>query len=519
MQKKNSFYLAIKDLALVNPVLFRALSIHKTHKNAGIKIKRKSYLEGIYSDKSKNMVIKKSTQCGISEYLIIRAFYRAESGKNLLYILPTFDLRRQFVRERVDKTVMFTEYYRKVLNEVSSMSESVALKQFNSGTIAFVGSNTPNAFISYPADDIIVDELDNCNQENLIMAEERQSASTDKSSIKVGNPTVSRFGIDYEYEKSDKKKWFVKCEHCGEWINPDFFRNVVVEMEKNVWVVRDRKYNGNNTLRAICSCGKQLNRFGDGEWVAEKKSDISGYHISKMFSTQVTLQEIFNRFKDGLVNDSVMERVYNGDLGYAFTSKGAKIDTEMLDDCIDNNYLMPDKSTNPTIAGIDVGKVNNICIGELTADGKIKMVYIGAIPAENPMDIIEIFKRYNVKFFIVDAMPETRYSKKLIAYMGNRGLMNYYGSDKEDLGKPNEKKAVSNSRTQTLDLVKEYILMKNIIFPVNAKNIKDFYFQIMSSTRIYNEKRNCYDWVESGEDHYLHALGYLIMAKRYLSVM
>jgi hypothetical protein len=258
----------------------------------------------------------------------------------------------------------------------------------------------------------------------------------------------------------------------------------------------------------------------DGVWVAEfPERTVSGYHVSKMFSTLNTLNELVARFNEGLTNESTMQRVYNGDLGLAYTAKGSKIDADILDSCIDRNYYMPDSCGQATIAGVDVGRLLNVCIGEPLPDGKIKMVYIGAVRADEPAELLAIFKKYNVRFFIIDAMPETRYSKKIISYMNGRGFMNFYSSDKRDLGTPNNENAVANSRTQALDAVKEFLLLNQIILPANARDIQGFYEQIGELTRVYDEKKDCYNWQGEGADHYFHSLALMILAKRYLSII
>jgi hypothetical protein len=42
-----------------------------------------------------------------------------------------------------------------------------------------------------------------------------------------------------------------------------------------------------------------------------------------------------------------------------------------------------------------------------------RAVYINQVP--DPADIVDIYQRYNVKMACIDAMPETRMSKKLCA--------------------------------------------------------------------------------------------------------
>jgi phage terminase large subunit GpA-like protein len=95
----------------------------------------------------------------------------------------------------------------------------------------------------------------------------------------VGNPTIVGFGIDYEYAKSDQKKWNIK-HRCGKHINPDFFQHVVREVDKGVYVLRDREWKRdmNRDIYPICPhCNKPYDRHQSGLWIPSVESDISGY--------------------------------------------------------------------------------------------------------------------------------------------------------------------------------------------------------------------------------------------------
>jgi hypothetical protein len=494
------------------------VAIHKTHKKKKMKIKN-TFLEDIYKDRSREMVVKKSTQSGISEYLIVRSIARARQKKNIFYVLPTFDLKNAFVKERFYKSLLYTNYYQQLLKENETRNaDSMSMIMLGGGTIAFVGSNTEVAFISYPADDVYIDEYDKCNQQNIAMAPERQSASDDKYSIKIANPTFNNFGIDTEYKNSDQKKWFIKCDGCGKYIHPDFFKHVVREEAEGIYVIRDKEFDrfSGNDIKPIChKCNKPYNRKKYGIWVKQQEHIISGYQISKMFSSTEKLYELVDKLEKGLTNEIWLQRLYNGDLGLSFTAKGACIDTDMLNKCV-RDYVLIKESKNPCIMGIDVGKVFNIVIREVLPDGRLKAVYIGEEP--DIKDVYDLYTRFNVKCAVIDAMPESRLSKKF-AYNFKGAFRCYYGTDKKD-NINIQSKIVQTDRTQILDSVKEAIIIQKYLLPKNAQNIKNYYRHMCASTRYFDEKRNKYIWTEGNEpDHYFHAEAYCLIAYRILSMI
>ena len=449
-------------------------SHHRNHKGDYLEVKPKTYFFDIYNDINRDITIRKSTQCGISEYLICLSIVSAISGKSILYVLPSYLLMGKFVRDRFDKSINYTHAYKAIVKNSSfRAAESVSMKQLGNGTIFFVGSNSENSFISIPCDNIIIDEVDNCDQNNIIMAEERQSASKDKSNIYVGNPTIVNFGIDKKYKESCMKQWRIKCTHCNADIFPDFFKHVMRQVDDNNWIVIDKNWkpNGDHEARTYCQCGKSFDRFSSGEWVAEHP-DIkkSGYHVSKMFSTQNTVNELITRFSAGLANDFAMQRFYNGDLGLPYVSTGAKIDFMMLDECIDYGYNMPSACHTPCIAGIDVGSVFNIIIAEPLEK---RIVYIGELPVQDIAEIRDLFRQYSVRLFVIDALPETRIARQIIA-RNKTGFMNYYSLSKNELTISVKDNIISTNRTVCLDAVKEAIILKEFALLRTQKLFRDF---------------------------------------------
>ena len=76
-------------------------------------------------------------------------------------MLPTFQPANRFVKNRGDRAIEFTAYYKEVLRAsrmtTTKQSESMYLKHLGIGSIAFAGSNTASVFTEYPADDLLVD--------------------------------------------------------------------------------------------------------------------------------------------------------------------------------------------------------------------------------------------------------------------------------------------------------------------------------------------------------------------------
>lgn len=511
------------------PELFVAINHHKTHNNKRISFENRLYLKNLYLDKSDNIVVKKSTQCGITEWLILKSTMKSYSGRNVFYVLPTYTLVSRFVKNRIDRTIEYTQFYKALLKlKYGKFSESMSLKHIGKGSIAFVGSNASSGFTEFPADDVIIDELDECDQENLPMTDERLSASEDPQRIKVGNPTLQDFGIDNEYNNSDKKQWRIKCSNCGKWILPDFFTHIVKEVGDNEYILLDEEYDRKTSrdIHIICNyCNKPFDRFNDGEWITQDEySHVSGYHISKLFSTKVTIKELVDRFNKGLTDDTKLQRFYNGDLGIAYTASGSKITKEMLDKC-KQNYSMPSTTKNYCVMGIDVGSVLNVKINEILPNGKLRSVYIGKIPNDlNTIRYIkQLVKAYKVIVGCVDADPEINLAKN-ICLLKNFFRIHFKNVRKDILDAKN--KIITVDRTSWCDNLKSKILTKMIYLPKNADKLKpldksglsEYYYHMTNPVRTFDEKKKSYKWVEGGNpDHYFFSEILSIIAKKILN--
>lgn len=223
-------------------IYYNAYLHHITSKQRRIDFKAPGYgfQEQIYFDRSPRICIKKSTQCGISEYLIVRSVSKLKRGRNVFYVIPKWELIKRFVKKRWEASVKYTpEYARGLVGEGRSDSQSMALKTMWGANITFVGSNSESGFAEFVADDVIIDELDHCYQDYLPMAEERQGDSEDPTSCRIANPSYPNYGIDVEYKNSNQKKYHVKCPHCNKWLVPDFFKHVVRQTDAGDYAAQE----------------------------------------------------------------------------------------------------------------------------------------------------------------------------------------------------------------------------------------------------------------------------------------
>ena len=546
-KSKNQIKLSPIKIKATNNVLLKnfrtlyiALHVHRTHRDEPITFAEYPYLVDMYKDQTRKQVSKKSTQSGVSELLLIKAIARSSDGKQVFYVLPKGELKTMFVQERFNKSIDYTKWYKVLTRQMDRrMAESTSLKHIGNGTIFFTSSKTASSFTSFSADDVLIDEWDSCDQTNIKMAPERQSASKDPMTHIVGNPTIEDFGIDAHFKLSNKQKWHTYCNHCRSLNQPNWFKHVLRQVDDNEYIVRDPDWErfGKNDIQLICEhCNKPFYRYNAGEWIAEAKANISGREINKLFSSRMRIEEMLTRFEKGLLDQEEMQRFWNGDMGIAYTASGSKITFEMLDACL-QDYFMPEMMPKGSrcVMGADIGNDINVKINQLLPDGKARSVCIMAIPLMDSaaaldhaiMIIKELYKRYRCICGVVDAGPELRLSRAL-AY-GIKGMFRWYHGDDKKNPVDIEAKKVHYDRNLLLDEVKANIVSEFIILPKNArtmtpltdKGVSQYYDQLNAPTRVVEEvgrsKQKKYVWRETRADHYAFAEGYALLAKKIIA--
>jgi hypothetical protein len=483
----------------------------------------------IYKDNSRVIVLMSSVQSGKTDWLIVRAITHCKDGNTVLFSWPTEEMRNKQVQNRIDKVIKTVPYYRDAAKRI----DSVGNKQLWSGSIVFVGSNSIVNFTGITAQVFIADEVDFSNMDNIRYGIDRLAAAKRLKrkpfEYYVSNPTLSGHGIHRKYDESDKKTWQIKCEHCNKHQEIDWFRNVVRQTDNNLYELRDKNFvvgqaQASNSVASVPSfkrgetaedvkvfcryCDRPIDRLSEGEWIAEfKDKKVSGYHISKLFTDQISIAELWGRFQYAVQNPGELQHFYNSELGLPYAGGDNKLDFASLDK-LKANYRMP-TTADHCIAGIDVGKYFHTQVWNLK-DSKARTVFVGALPS--PEHVVETLKRFGVYRYAIDAMPETHLARKVIELMPGGMLVWIQGeSSKGTMGKFDE---VSVNRTEFIDAMVANYHAGLIELPIDWATLDngDFLAQMTASVRVIKEKtvsgvkRPVYVWDEGSKpDHYFLA--------------
>lgn len=505
-----------RTIEAVAPRLWLAQEHHVTTAGHSLSFEQCDWLIDLYRDESPKIIVRKASQICISEWMICEMFSRARAGHAGMYILPTDVLRNTFVPRRIDKLLQRVAFYRANYSLARKDSDMKSQKVFWGQDWRFAGANAPDNFYEFPCSTLLFDEYDRCLLKaggNLQLAYDRlgKAKLEDQRIIIVGNPSRPGYGVDHEYEKSDKKRYLIKCESCNEYQPLNWFVNFVREDEDG-WSLLSPGDHNIDAAAVCCKCERAINRLKSGEWVAEHLGRlVSGYHASKLFGDNrpgLVMQLMFDKFIEAQGDPTLLQIFYNNYLGEPFRAEGSAITLDILASCV-ADYKIP-KAATGAFAGADVGKHLHVQIDKII-NGKPSLLFAGTV--RNYEELAQVSRRFGVVCGVIDALPEQHATPEFIRDNPAWYQCFYSLPDtaKVDIDPDYKTQTLRTNRTASLDATLAWYMMKREAIPRNwqALDNGDYAAQMTAATRVFNEDRGKYEWQEGDKpDHHHHAANY-----------
>lgn len=487
------------------------------------------FLKAIYEETAQRMVVCKSGQAGVSEYLISYALHACDQRDlTVIYVFPTDTHVSDFSAERLGLAIESSDHLSNIVvgGRVAAGSnmnirkrgvDKVTQKRIRDRYLYFRGGKVDTEgqaaqLKSIAADVLIVDEWDETDLRAPIIARERLGHSKVAEERDVSTPTYIGRGIHAEYELSDQRQWLICCEHCGTW-QPLTIQHVVIEWDK---LDRPVSWHGMKENRAYCACtkcGKELNRLSKGEWVAKAPGvSVAGYHISKLFSPLYNPLDAVTRLRS--TNETERKECTNQALGLPYKPRGGGFDDAALDACI-RDYAFNEH--RGAFMGIDVGSLLHVVVrGRADVEsGERPLVFADEVPWD---DLPHIWKRYHPIMTVIDGGPEGAKARDFQKMAKNHIWLAFYQDDTdwEDFIQKDDKKLhIDLDRTRSIDKMVERFMEQVNTLPANGKAIPNYYDQMKAPVRVLVKNSKGIDisrYVESRPDHYFHAENYCMAA-------
>ena len=234
---------------------------------------------------------------------------KSESGNNwvgyvideapgpMLLVQPTVDNAKRYSKQRIAPMILETPSLtsKVVANKSREGGNTMLEKEFPGGILILGGANSAAGLRSMPIRYLFADEISNWpldvdgEGDPLGLAEERTNTFGRKRKIfKTSTPGIRDVcRIEAEYKKTDQRRYFVPCPHCGhkhvlEW------KNFVIPKDANGKPQHRQAHMVCPDCGGVIEERHKTDLLNGGEWIAtapeNEAPEHRGYHISALYS-------------------------------------------------------------------------------------------------------------------------------------------------------------------------------------------------------------------------------------------
>jgi hypothetical protein len=410
------------------------------------------YLEAIVDDDHPDQTFEKGAQVGISTVALLKGLYVADHlGGKCVYYFQDDGAVSDFSSDRAAPVIRESDY----LGERVRDTDRVGLKQIGAGSLYFRGLFTKGKAKSVDADFVILDELDEAKQEHKEFALDRLMHSDLQWVFALSQPSFPGYGIDAEFQDTDRRYWFLRCPACGarQCLELDWPAQFIELTPRE----RKSRPDGTTHYRGCKKCAARLD-MAAGEWVAESPSrNRRGYHLSQLFS-QIRpanypnlATKLMAEFDAARRSQLKMGRFMISVVGFPYAGANARITDELLDACEGTGGFLREASWS--FMGVDQGDMLAISIWVRQAAG---LVCAWIEETEDWARLDALMVRYGTAMCVIDAMPNKDSAKEFACRHRGRVHIQYFGGKELRTGGELHRgktsvPVVTVDRTDTLD--------------------------------------------------------------------
>jgi len=205
----------------------RILDARATAEPGGWRNSRTPYLRGImdaFVDPTvEEITLMAASQLGKTEACLNCLGYAIDQDPGpALFVMPREDDAKYFSQNRAKPMLEGCEVLRRHLSRKQDDLQQMEMR-LDRMTIYFAGSNSPAGLASRPIRYLFLDETDKYppfagrEADPIKLAAERTRTFWNRKIVKVSTPTTRHGYIFREYERSDRRQFYVPCPGCGHY--------------------------------------------------------------------------------------------------------------------------------------------------------------------------------------------------------------------------------------------------------------------------------------------------------------
>lgn len=490
------------------------------------------YQIAIANDRHRIVTAEKPAQIGFTEVFLrwIICFLVQHQGSQAIMTQPTDKDMSNFAKSRVDTVFEECPVIKKL---GTSGIDSTQLKRIGQSFLNLRGTFGTRAAISVPSDANVYDEVNFSNPRVLNQYKSRLQHSEHKFERAISTPTLPNYGVSDMYNRSDKKRLFLKCDHCGyqqtlDWPDNIFLKQGTPHNLDTMEAYVDKPWNFQPYL-GCKKCHREVDRsWKYREWVAEFPEravditeGISGYKLSQLDVVFVSASDIVKASDRRLDGYRKWEDFVNFVLGSAYAGgDGVKITDATR--ALATMYLERVTAASGTYIGIDLGSTCHIVVVKdfWLPNCRVPVPVVIAVHRIDKDRLEEYIPKYleayGALYAVSDAQPYTTTVEKVASAHPNRMSCCYFGG-KKAYSLSNENITVTANKTMTMDAVTDELSLGRVIVSSGVEHEDLVWLHLKNLVKVKAEDDDgteYYEYVKVGEDHFGYALAYALLARR-----
>lgn len=285
------------------------------------------------------IVVMKSARVGYTKILNnLIGYHIHQDPCSIMLVQPTIEDAEGYSKEEVAPMLRDTPVLQGLVAESKSKdsNNTILAKSFPGGTLSMVGANSPRGFRRVSRRVVLFDEVDGyppsagAEGDQIKLGIRRSEYFHNRKIVLGSTPTIrGKSRVETEFEKTDQRRYFVPCPHCGEFqaLRWSGLRWPKGEPAKAHYVC---EHSG-----CIIQHSEKYWMIERGEWRATAKSSkpgLVGFHIwaAYSYSPNATWGQLATEFVEAKGDPLKLKTFVNTVLGETWEEKGERVDDGAL---------------------------------------------------------------------------------------------------------------------------------------------------------------------------------------------
>lgn len=302
-------------------------------------------LDTFSNDEITDLIMAFGSQAGKTAMIMAGVSYTMiTEPSRFLWVMPTGDNSKKFNKTRLTPQLKASPIISPLIPTGAARHNMTSSQMMLGGNIIdLVGSNSPANLASNPCRVVVQDEIDKFDEGGkeeasaINLADQRTKKFPNAKRVKTSTPTLSDGPIWQELLKTDMRRRFVPCPHCGKFVvfawSKDFTVFKLTGDEAFVrWDKEAKREDGTwdldrvkSSARFECShCGghiqdgqkTQMDRLGQWRPTKQAARGFRGYHLPSLYaaSVETSVGNLAVKFLQGIKSLEGLQGFINGDL-------------------------------------------------------------------------------------------------------------------------------------------------------------------------------------------------------------